>query len=343
MHMDVAGVLRELENLAASSTERVAGWLDDARQFLADAPDNAVKRTQWACGALGELGSPGAVQDVALRREAWRLRGVANVLAALASSDGAASKRSLDEATRAFAKADAPTGGVVAKQLALLAGSAETAADAVVTLAARLGSPDGGRDVHEAIRPLETRLIHWCKIATSAPLPALQIAKRIDRAVVQVRDFVPEYAPDITRMRDHLVDAAVQRALKEQVPQVASEWLPRRSQPDWVQTATVQEAAKSWQLAADSWETAGRPVDALRCTRVFAPDEHDVARSLRLAREAGDSAVVARLEWAVALVAAASAESSTAAALTTQEAVAVDTLVHAAIEGARHGAETERR
>ncbi len=284
LNMDVDAVIRELEGLATSAEERVQAWLDDARQRLADDPVRALLRADWACGALGREGAPGAVSDGALRREAYRIAGVSSVLAALLPNCTDAAVK-LELAQRSFERAGIPVGKALAADWANLLKN--DSPSAVLALANALRRPEV-RQVGELTSKAETSLLDWSRRATTRWSGNIGLADQIDFALVAVLEVVPQRRAELTDRRDALADAAASRALEQKNGQTALKWLAKRSTRRPGQEARAFELLGDMRSAADAWEDSGEVAQALRCLRNLPGSQIDFARAHGLAQRCGD-------------------------------------------------------
>lgn len=314
--MEPAELAKLLDREDADAGALVIDYVASIDKLLQDHPMRALQQARNASGLLGGVKTPGAVTDPTLRKDVWRLRGLAALLAA--TSDEAHDAALFKEANTWLRKAELADAAKAALQLrnlyASLRSDGKPAHEEALLLAQSL--PALQDTVPEVEAVLRRGVVDWCRGVTRAELPPTPSGrKKLEEAVTKLAHQLGPRHPELNGHRER-VRARVARALLDDGhPRDALDYFGMLERPDPRGEAECHERLGELTRAADCYERAGDLPAALRCARAVP----DFKLALRLAR-AADPAVVAALEWAERLrVEAAAAEPLQRAPLTDAE------------------------
>lgn len=278
---DLVTFLRRDDSDAA---ELALEFCDEVEKVLGTQPLRAYRRAKQAVGLLGDPRLEDSVQDAALRRQAWILRGVAAVdLLRNYKQTRPRPNQTVDELA-----ADAVTSLRRGER-----GQDAQAVQLVQALSTGLGAPGSVlREATEllALLPLLERyierfardvLISWCREMVGAPVPLGSTAQtELLDTVQNLTSQMSEQHPELGQQRNKLLHNIASAAASEGRYADALSLVKRLPVRDHAIEALCNERLGNHALAAQAYELARDPSGALRNLRQVP----DVPGALRLAQ-----------------------------------------------------------
>lgn len=286
LDMEPMQVIEFLRRDDRDAAELAAEFAEEVATLLGNQPMRAFRRAQQMTALLGDRNALTAVQDEALRAQAWQLLGTAaiDVLHRWDELDSTFDRQAVFRAgQRAFGQLDQPEH---LHLLRFLNGCRaylrmewhEIAVDAEATLT------ELSRLDRQIARTARQALLAWCHTCAQQPGPdsarlRKQLRRAFELAATAFGDSNPEIHADHSRMKLAIARAALATGAADEALQVLQTIDPR----DHLLEGDCHLELGQYAAAAECYERAGQPTAALRCLRKIP----DVDGSLRIARQIG--------------------------------------------------------
>jgi hypothetical protein len=277
---DLVAFLRGEQNDAA---ELALEFCEEVEKLLGTQPVRAYRRAKQAVAILGDPKSDDSVQDAALRRQAWLLRGVAAVdLVRNHKQLRPRPQQSVEDLV-----ADAVTSLRRGER-----GQDAQALELIQRLASQGAPPSLVNDAGELLallcnlemhieRYARDALISWCRDLTGATIPAgVASQTTLLDTVSRLTTLVGPRHPELAQHRERLLLAVASAAMTEGRYADALAVLKTATTRDYAIEAVCHEHLGNHVSAAQAYESAGDAVGALRNLRRVP----DVQSALRVAR-----------------------------------------------------------
>lgn len=294
--MEPADLARLLGRGDADAQTLVHEHLDAIGKVIHNEPARALELARQACGLLGSVKSPGAVTSPALRKEVYRTRGVAALLAAMGADGDTAIAPRFAEANlwlgRKAALREAAKAALWVRDLT--AQAREEGQPAHEDALALAGALEGlARDIPEAEPAIRQAIVRWCRTAASQELPPTAPGKKkLEEAITQLEKLLCARHPEL-RVHRETIRTRVTRALFDAGHmRDALLYLEMLEHRDHRREGECHERLRDYRRATEAYERSGDHAAALRCARRV-PDFEQARRLAGLL----DDAVAARLQW----------------------------------------------
>lgn len=302
--------LREqLKEDYADPVERAERYMDAAKAFLPDRPEEAAKRLEWASSHLANAQD---AEDPDAKRERThrlaKLRALTEMLRAAQAKSSTARQAACNTAAE-FARAagDAEFAAFCSDCVKFDLPSTAHAAQALRAAVGRFDTVDLAFSAAGGSLPIDNFLLDAARRIARGDAP---ISKQEFAAIFDALEHIGMIArkhnhlAEFKQLRDGVVDRAVaavvadaRKADAKNFPRTrlddALKWLRRRDKPNPSLSGDIHELLGQFNEAIGEFEAAGRSVDALRCARTVA----NVPKAVELANKMELQDVAAALGW----------------------------------------------